>query len=318
MTLHDDRTFVRHFSWVIIFLAAMLIIFIILSFAIVGVSGVESHSGYSYVQYMHNHPGAAAPGSASGQAQSVTAEGQASGQKVAANNSQSGAGASGAQAGGASANGKSVWTAHCATCHKSGVAGAPKIGDNAAWSKLAKEAGSVATLHHRAINGYSGSLGFMPPKGGASGLSDGQVKAAANYMLEQSGVSVPQSGGAQTSGAKSSETHSGGAKAAGSAGSGNKTTANGKTSANGKSVWTAHCAACHKTGVAGAPKIGDKNAWAGIFKKTDHATLYKHAIEGFQGDRGFMPPKGGASDLSDSQVKAAVDYMIDQSGFQSH
>lgn len=298
MTLHDDRTFVRHFSWVIIFLAAMLIIFIILSFAIVGVSGVESHSGYSYVQYMNKHPGAAAPGATSTNAQAAMTRGGASGQKVAATGGTQGSG---------SANGKSVWTEHCATCHKTGIAGAPKIGDKAAWSKLAKEAGSIATLHHRAINGYSGSLGVMPPKGGASGLSDAQVKAAANYMLEQSGVSVSKSSGAGSSG-KPSE----GAQAEGTAGGGNK------TAANGKSVWTAHCAACHKTGVAGAPRIGDKQAWAAIFKKTDHDTLYKHAIEGFQGDRGFMPPKGGASSLSNTQVKAAVDYMIDKSGWKSH
>lgn len=173
MTLHDDRTFVRHFSWVILFLAAMLIIFIILSFVIVSVSGVESHSGYSYVQYMNKHPAAAPAATASGQAQAATARTSASGQTVAANGSKS-------------ANGQSVWEAHCATCHKTGVAGAPKIGDQAVWATIFKKT-DHATLYKHAIEGFHGERGFMPPKGGATGLSDAQVKAAVDYMINKSG-----------------------------------------------------------------------------------------------------------------------------------
>ncbi len=69
------------------------------------------------------------------------------------------------------------------------------------------------------------------------------------------------------------------------------------------------CFACHDAGVAGAPKIGDKAAWeARLAKGLD--ILNKHAIEGFTGDAGNMPPKGGRTDLSDEAVKDAVAYML--------
>jgi cytochrome c5 len=61
--------------------------------------------------------------------------------------------------------------------------------------------------------------------------------------------------------------------------------------------------------VSGAPKFGEAAAWkARIAKGAD--TLHKHAIEGFQGEAGFMPPKGGRSDLSDQSIINAVDYMV--------
>ena len=60
--------------------------------------------------------------------------------------------------------------------------------------------------------------------------------------------------------------------------------------------------------MAGAPKFGDKAAWAPRIKQGS-ATLYDHAIKGFQGNAGVMPPKG-ASTASDDEVKAAVDYMV--------
>jgi cytochrome c5 len=79
----------------------------------------------------------------------------------------------------------------------------------------------------------------------------------------------------------------------------------------GKEVFDRSCQACHGTGVAGAPKIGDAAAWGPrIAKGAD--TLHKHAIEGFQGPAGFMPPKGGATDLSDKSIMNAVDYMVEQ------
>ncbi len=80
-------------------------------------------------------------------------------------------------------------------------------------------------------------------------------------------------------------------------------------SGKGKQVFDAACAACHATGVAGAPKLGDQAAWSARIAQGE-ATLYKHAIEGFQGKTGFMPPKGGFAHLSEAEVKAAVDYML--------
>ena len=80
--------------------------------------------------------------------------------------------------------------------------------------------------------------------------------------------------------------------------------------ADGKAVFDQACTVCHLQGVAGAPKFGDADAWAPhIAKGMD--TLYKHAIEGFTGKAGTMPPKGGFTNLTDEQVKAAVDYMVE-------
>ena len=76
---------------------------------------------------------------------------------------------------------------------------------------------------------------------------------------------------------------------------------------SGKQTYDQVCATCHETGTAGAPMISDKAAWQSRIKKGKQ-TLYKHAINGF----GAMPPKGGAANLSDKDVQAAVDYMVAQ------
>jgi len=74
--------------------------------------------------------------------------------------------------------------------------------------------------------------------------------------------------------------------------------------ADGKSVFDTTCTACHTAGVAGAPKFGDKAAWAPRIAQGKSA-LYASALKG----KGAMPPKGGNTALSDDAVKAAVDYM---------
>ena len=75
----------------------------------------------------------------------------------------------------------------------------------------------------------------------------------------------------------------------------------------GKKLYETTCVACHGAGIAGAPKFGDKAAWAPRIKQGS-ATLYEHALKGFQGKAGMMPAKGGST-ASDDEVKAAVDYM---------
>jgi cytochrome c5 len=77
----------------------------------------------------------------------------------------------------------------------------------------------------------------------------------------------------------------------------------------GDVVYNQTCVACHGAGIAGAPKVGDKAVWAPrIAQGID--TLYKHAIEGYQGKAGLMPAKGGRADYSDKSVDNAVDYMV--------
>lgn len=81
---------------------------------------------------------------------------------------------------------------------------------------------------------------------------------------------------------------------------------------SGDKVYGIACVACHGSGVAGAPRVGDAAAWsARVAQGAD--LLYDHAINGYSGSAGYMPPKGGNPDLSDDEVKAAVDYMVDNS-----
>lgn len=73
---------------------------------------------------------------------------------------------------------------------------------------------------------------------------------------------------------------------------------------DGASIYNSICQACHATGVAGAPKSGDKAAWAPRLAQ-GKATLYKNALNG----KNAMPPKGGAADLTEAELKAAVDHL---------
>jgi cytochrome c5 len=81
---------------------------------------------------------------------------------------------------------------------------------------------------------------------------------------------------------------------------------------SGEEVFNAACTACHGQGIAGAPRMGDKAAWAPRIAK-GMATLYKHSLEGFQGTSGLMPPKGGRTDLADDVIRMGVDYMVERS-----
>jgi cytochrome c5 len=78
---------------------------------------------------------------------------------------------------------------------------------------------------------------------------------------------------------------------------------------SGEDVYNGGCNACHSAGIAGAPKNGDKAAWGARIAQ-GAATLYDHAIKGYQGKAGMMPAKGGNTALSDGEVKAAVDFMV--------
>lgn len=81
---------------------------------------------------------------------------------------------------------------------------------------------------------------------------------------------------------------------------------------NGQTVYEGACMACHAAGVAGAPKLGDVAEWTARIAQGAEV-LHAHAIEGYQGENGIMPAKGGRSDLSDAEVIAAVDYMAENS-----
>lgn len=86
-----------------------------------------------------------------------------------------------------------------------------------------------------------------------------------------------------------------------------------QTMMSGPQVYNDACLVCHGAGVGGAPILGDANAWSARIEQGND-TLYLHAIEGYTGQSGFMPAKGARMDLSDDEVRAAVDYMIDEAG----
>ena len=215
--------------------------------------------------------------------------------------------------------GGAVYTATCAACHDSGMAGSPKTGDKAAWS--ARLAQGYDTLVTHAING----IRAMPAKGGNPDLDDLEVARAVVFMTNKSGASfkepvapapapaaaaAPVAGDAATamSGAPVAAAPAAVAAAAPVAAA---TPVAGPAVASadtGKKAYDTACFACHGAGIAGAPKFGDKAAWSARIGQGS-SVLYDHAIKGFQGKAGVMPPKGGSA-LPDADVKAAVDYMV--------
>lgn len=78
---------------------------------------------------------------------------------------------------------------------------------------------------------------------------------------------------------------------------------------SGTELFEQTCSVCHGQGIAGAPKAGDKAAWGPRIAE-GKATLYQHALQGFQGKTGVMPPKGGRTDVPDELVRQAVDHMV--------
>jgi cytochrome c5 len=194
-------------------------------------------------------------------------------------------------------SGKDIVESVCAACHTTGALNAPKIGDTAAWAPLIKQGFDHLTA--TAIKG----IRQMPPRGGNPELTDIEVARAVAYLANQSGAkfaepAAPKEAPTQTAAAPAATPAAPpAAKGAPAAGGGD--------AAKGKATYDAACVACHAAGVAGAPKPGDKDAWAARLKQGAEA-LYQAALKG----KGAMPPKGGNTALADADVKAAVDFMV--------
>jgi len=210
--------------------------------------------------------------------------------------------------------GDAVYGQVCKTCHEAGLAGAPKLGDKGAWGPRIAQGQSAAVQH--AVAGFQGKTGLMPPKGGNADLSDTEVARAVVFMANQAGANwkepaapaVPPSTTAAAAPAPAAPPSATTAAAPPSAPAPATPTQAGGA-ADGKKVYESTCVACHGAGIAGAPKFGDKSAWSTRIAEGNN-TLYAHAIQGFQGKGGVMPPKGGNTTLPDADVKAAVDYMV--------
>jgi cytochrome c5 len=206
--------------------------------------------------------------------------------------------------------GNAVYAAVCAACHDSGAAGAPKLGDNASWAQ--RIAQGYDTLLKHAIEG----IRAMPAKGGNPDLDNVEVARAVVFMTNKSGASfkepatpaVATPAPAGTPAPAVANAAPAAAAPAAPATAVPSPTPDVAAADSGKALYNSTCVACHGAGIAGAPKLGDKAAWAPRIAQ-GNATLYEHAIKGFQGKAGMMPPKGGAT-APDADVKAAVDFMI--------
>lgn len=179
-----------------------------------------------------------------------------------------------ANAQGTDRGGKEVVDQVCAKCHRSGAQGAPKIGDQRAWGKRSSQ--GLASLTEHALKG----IRQMPPHGGSAQLSDTEIARAITYMVNQSGGHwaepiSPTSPAAERSGER---------------------------------VVQAQCVKCHGSGLGGAPKIGDREAWTARVK-SGVDPLVRSAING----HGGMPARGGMANLTDPEIRNAVIYMVSRS-----
>ncbi|HUN68957.1 MAG TPA: c-type cytochrome [Burkholderiales bacterium] len=168
-------------------------------------------------------------------------------------------------------SGKEVVDAVCAGCHATGAKGAPKIGDKKAWAKRASQ--GLTSLTEHALKG----MRDMPSHGGQADLTDLEIGRAITYMVNKSGGNWKEPASVQDMAAQRT----------------------------GKQIVDAQCSKCHAKGDGGAPKIGDRAAWAPRMKQGVDA-LVASAIRG----HGGMPARGDKADLTDSELKAAITYMF--------
>lgn len=198
----------------------------------------------------------------------------------------------GASAAAGPRSGEDVYKAVCSACHASGAAGAPKFGDQGDWAARIKQ--GEKTLLTMALKGK----GAMPPKGGGADLSDLEVERAVVFMANKAGAKFAEPA------APAAEKAAAPAAATAAAPAANAAAAPAPGKPDGKKIFETTCIACHGTGVAGAPKAGDKAAWAPHLKEGMQA-LYANALKG----KNAMPPKGGNAALSEADIRAAVDYL---------
>jgi cytochrome c5 len=213
--------------------------------------------------------------------------------------------------GGASASsaksGEEVYKAVCSVCHQTGVANSPKFGDKGEWAARIKQGRD--TLVTAAISGIRG----MPPRGGNPNLSDDEIARAVVYMANAAGANfkepeAPAAGKATATppaAAPAAAAPAVAAPAPSAPSPAASAPAGAASAAEGKALYDRVCVACHQAGVAGAPKFGDKAAWAPRIA-TGMDALYASVLKG----KGAMPPKGGQMAAPDADIKAAVDYMV--------
>jgi cytochrome c5 len=157
---HEDKAFMSTFIGVLVGLVVIAVLFYVVANVVTSDLVNEDHDGRMQAKIEEN----------------IRPVGQVNVGSVPAS------AAAGSSAAAAPRSGDAVYNSACVACHSSGVAGAPKVGDQAAWS--ARAAKGVDGLLSSAISG----LNAMPPKGTCAACSDEELKAAIEYMLSQSGL----------------------------------------------------------------------------------------------------------------------------------
>ncbi|MFP5380895.1 MAG: c-type cytochrome [Gammaproteobacteria bacterium] len=183
-------------------------------------------------------------------------------------------------------SGQEVYDAACVACHGTGALAAPRFENKADWGSRLGQGYDILVKH--AIEGIRN----MPPRGGNADLTDTEVARAVAYMANSAGADFK---------APEAATPEAAAPAA--------VVAAKPDPAAGKKIYQNVCAMCHAAGVAGAPKPGDKAAWADRIAQ-GYPTLYDHALNGIRG----MPAKGGNPSLSETDLANAVGYLYTEAG----
>lgn len=172
--------------------------------------------------------------------------------------------------------GKQVYLNSCIVCHQNGAMSAPRIGNSSNWFMRLKSSG-LNGLYRHTINGFNS----MPIKGACVTCSDNDIKSGVDYILNQS-LTRSQWLDIKSEGEK-------------------------HFPANGKAVYEENCSICHANGKLGAPKVGDKEAWAPLIDK-NFDVLAGNVIRGEH-----HPVSGGCKNCSTGEVIDAIKYMLSQS-----
>jgi cytochrome c5 len=172
--------------------------------------------------------------------------------------------------------GKKIYEKYCQACHTTGSGGSPKLGDASAWAPRMKD--GIDKVYKTAITG----IGGMPPKGNCMNCTDEDIHKAVDYLVGQSSSGEGKAVAPEKALPKA-------------------------TLDRGKEVYQKVCAVCHDAGKLGAPKLGDQQAWSPLIAQ-NFDVLVQHSIKGYRG----MPVRGACYNCSDTDIIAAVKYMVQQ------
>ena len=202
-------------------------------------------------------------------------------------------------------SGEEVYKAQCVACHAAGAAGAPKFGDEAAWTPRLKT--GFEALWNSSLKGK----GAMGAQGGGD-FQDVEIGRAVVYLTSAAGgkfaePAAPAVGASAPAAATTGATPAVSPEAVAALAAAKTAPAAAVipvAAGAGEALYKQACVVCHAAGVAGAPKFGSKESWA-IRLPMGVDTLTASVIKG----KGAMPPKGGST-ASDAEVRASVEYML--------